>query len=194
MDYSFLLVGGSHWLNLLNTRYMSQKEMTDVLEQSDQAEHWLLQAGLLSLHERDGFGRERDALLPRLRELRSLCLALLQEYKEKHGLSAASLAVLQRWLDGIPLRLELREEPAGIVTRYRALQPGDQIVFVVIRSLLDTLQQVPPERIRICEHPDCVLHFADTSKGGKRRWCSMETCGNRHKAAEFYARKKANTP
>ena len=28
-------------------------------------------------------------------------------------------------------------------------------------------------RIRACAHPDCVLHFYDTSPKRSRRWCSM---------------------
>jgi hypothetical protein len=45
-----------------------------------------------------------------------------------------------------------------------------------------------PDRIRHCAHPACVLWFYDTSRNGTRRWCSMETCGNRAKAGRHYAR------
>ncbi len=47
-------------------------------------------------------------------------------------------------------------------------------------------------RIRRCAHPDCVLHFYDTSAKGDRRWCSMASCGNRAKAARHYQRAKEN--
>jgi predicted RNA-binding Zn ribbon-like protein len=43
-----------------------------------------------------------------------------------------------------------------------------------------------PDRIRKCANPDCVLWFYDVSKNGQRRWCSMQGCGNRMKAARFY--------
>ncbi len=45
-----------------------------------------------------------------------------------------------------------------------------------------------PSRIRGCAHPDCVLHFYDTSPKRSRRWCSMAACGNRAKAARHYAK------
>ncbi len=48
-----------------------------------------------------------------------------------------------------------------------------------------------PGRIRRCAHPDCVLHFHDTSKNGTRRWCSMASCGNRAKASRHYAKVKS---
>ncbi len=45
-----------------------------------------------------------------------------------------------------------------------------------------------PERIRACANPECILHFYDTSKSGRRRWCSMAGCGNRAKAMRHYQR------
>jgi len=37
-------------------------------------------------------------------------------------------------------------------------------------------------RLRICEADDCSARFYDRSPAGKRRWCSMKTCGNAAKA------------
>jgi hypothetical protein len=34
------------------------------------------------------------------------------------------------------------------------------------------------ERIRVCAADDCGLLFVDASRPGRRRWCSMERCGN----------------
>ena len=48
--------------------------------------------------------------------------------------------------------------------------------------------RVPAERLRRCASPDCARWFVDSSKGGRRRWCSMATCGNRAKAARYRAR------
>ncbi|HEY1176305.1 MAG TPA: CGNR zinc finger domain-containing protein, partial [Phytomonospora sp.] len=47
------------------------------------------------------------------------------------------------------------------------------------------------ERIRKCANPDCLLWFLDVSKNGRRRWCSMEGCGNRAKAERFAERHPA---
>jgi predicted RNA-binding Zn ribbon-like protein len=50
------------------------------------------------------------------------------------------------------------------------------------------LERRVDERIRGCANPECVLWFYDVSKNGRRRWCSMEGCGNRAKAARFQER------
>jgi predicted RNA-binding Zn ribbon-like protein len=42
--------------------------------------------------------------------------------------------------------------------------------------------------VKQCEHLDCILWFYDRTKAHKRRWCSMATCGNRYKAAQFRKR------
>lgn len=45
-------------------------------------------------------------------------------------------------------------------------------------------------RIRRC--PDCAMMFLDTSRAGRRRWCSSSTnCGNRAKVRSHRARKAA---
>jgi predicted RNA-binding Zn ribbon-like protein len=45
-----------------------------------------------------------------------------------------------------------------------------------------------PNAIRKCASPECLLYFYDTSRVGKRRWCSMAVCGNRAKVAAHMAR------
>jgi predicted RNA-binding Zn ribbon-like protein len=52
---------------------------------------------------------------------------------------------------------------------------------------------VDPERppIRICEGDGCGWFFLDTSRNRRRRWCSMESCGNRAKARRFYHRSRS---
>src|SRR5256885_16448555 len=44
-------------------------------------------------------------------------------------------------------------------------------------------------RIRQCEGDGCALLFIDLSRSGARRWCSMESCGNRAKARTFRGRR-----
>jgi len=45
------------------------------------------------------------------------------------------------------------------------------------------------DRVRECEDDrGCGFLFIDQSKNRSRRWCSMESCGNRAKARQHYAR------
>jgi predicted RNA-binding Zn ribbon-like protein len=44
-------------------------------------------------------------------------------------------------------------------------------------------------RVRRCPGPECGWLFLDTS--GRRRWCSMTTCGSRVKMRRLYERRRA---
>lgn len=43
------------------------------------------------------------------------------------------------------------------------------------------LSETDRSRVRKCGAHDCEVYFIDTSKGRRRRWCSMKGCGNREK-------------
>ncbi|MFK8905969.1 CGNR zinc finger domain-containing protein [Streptomyces sp. YS-3] len=45
-------------------------------------------------------------------------------------------------------------------------------------------------KISLCASPTCRAAFLDTSRGGTRKWCDMNTCGNREKKARFLANKR----
>ncbi|MEV0254556.1 ABATE domain-containing protein [Streptomyces sp. NPDC050732] len=42
-------------------------------------------------------------------------------------------------------------------------------------------------RVKSCEGPRCAGLFLDTSRAANRRWCSMNTCGNKVKKARINA-------
>jgi predicted RNA-binding Zn ribbon-like protein len=42
-------------------------------------------------------------------------------------------------------------------------------------------------RLALCASPTCRAAFFDTSRSRTRRWCEMNTCGNRSKKARFKA-------
>ncbi len=43
-------------------------------------------------------------------------------------------------------------------------------------------------RLALCASPTCRAAFFDTSQSRTRRWCDMNTCGNRQKKARFNAK------
>ncbi|MBO1012507.1 CGNR zinc finger domain-containing protein [Achromobacter sp. SD115] len=56
----------------------------------------------------------------------------------------------------------------------------------------DAISIVAGERdgkLALCASPSCQAAFFDTSQSRSRRWCDMNTCGNRQKKARFQASK-----
>jgi predicted RNA-binding Zn ribbon-like protein len=45
-------------------------------------------------------------------------------------------------------------------------------------------------RLALCASPTCRAAFFDTSRSRTRRWCDMNTCGNRQKKARFHAKQR----
>ncbi|MEU7576483.1 CGNR zinc finger domain-containing protein [Streptomyces sp. NPDC041068] len=66
---------------------------------------------------------------------------------------------------------------------------GTGLLATVARDAVDLLTGPFAHRIRMCEAGDCFLIYVDTSRPGRRRWCSMEHCGNRHKVRTLRARR-----
>lgn len=46
--------------------------------------------------------------------------------------------------------------------------------------------------LALCASPTCRAAFLDTSRGRTRRWCDMNTCGNRQKKAHYRRASKTN--
>jgi predicted RNA-binding Zn ribbon-like protein len=58
---------------------------------------------------------------------------------------------------------------------------GDAVPAFLAALSVEAFFTLPRDRLRSC--PRCGWLFLDTSRGGKRRWCSMQTCGNREKVS-----------
>jgi predicted RNA-binding Zn ribbon-like protein len=192
MDKSLYLLGGAAWLNLVNTTYLSHKQVVDILQDQSRTMQWLTENNLL--RESDALAWENGDLLPPIMEdlpsLRQLCKEILSDIDQQGKLSLHTTDQLQKLVGQVQVRLAL--VPAGEKPELvcEGATPGDHVRYKIARSIIHTLASYPTDRIRKCEHEDCILYFLDTSKSGKRRWCSMEMCGNRQKAADYYARKK----
>ncbi|MFJ9106722.1 CGNR zinc finger domain-containing protein [Streptomyces sp. NPDC102283] len=65
---------------------------------------------------------------------------------------------------------------------------GTGLLSTVARDAVDLFTGAYAHRIRACGAHGCRLLFVDTSRPGRRRWCSMERCGNRHKVRAHRAR------
>ncbi|MEO3746405.1 CGNR zinc finger domain-containing protein [Plantactinospora sp. B5E13] len=70
---------------------------------------------------------------------------------------------------------------------------GNAVLSTIARDAIRLFTGDLAGRIRECGSPDCYLIFVDTSRPGRRRWCAMEACGNRHKAGALRARRAAST-
>jgi predicted RNA-binding Zn ribbon-like protein len=62
----------------------------------------------------------------------------------------------------------------------------DCMLWPVVRDAADLLTSKGLARVGRCADERCGWLFVDTSRNRSRRWCSMESCGNRAKARRHY--------
>lgn len=58
----------------------------------------------------------------------------------------------------------------------------------VARDAIDLFAGEYAGRIRECASPECALLFVDTSRPGRRRWCSSTACGSKDRSAAYRRR------
>ncbi|WP_328608548.1 ABATE domain-containing protein [Amycolatopsis sp. NBC_00345] len=71
---------------------------------------------------------------------------------------------------------------------------AEQALSAVARAAVDILGGSDAELLKECGRPECTQVYLDHSRGFRREWCSMATCGNKMKAAAYRARQRGNPP
>jgi predicted RNA-binding Zn ribbon-like protein len=93
---------------------------------------------------------------------------------------AAPLFVLTPRADGIAFTI-----PTG---------PLPDLLRPILHSALHLLSSPELARLRECAAERCGKLYLDHTKNGSRRWCDMDTCGNRAKARRHQARRRHPLP
>jgi predicted RNA-binding Zn ribbon-like protein len=96
---------------------------------------------------------------------------------------------LNRWAGKPPLAPRLADD--GRTVTWVADRAVPAALATIARDAADLLSGPLATRVRECAAPDCALLFVDSSRPGRRRWCSMDACGNRTKTAAYRSRRSA---
>lgn len=177
-----LFVADQPALDFLNTVFVVDGERVDVLRSDDDVARWLVAAGL-----RAQLVPARRGLVARAHALRDIVRALVEQRRAGKRLQ---LAELNGFLaQGHPtLAIAYDREGALQLERRFGAETAEQILMPLALAAVELLVDVDFALVRTCEREDCVLQFYDRTKSHRRRWCSMATCGNRHKVQTFRAR------
>lgn len=162
-------------LDLVNTEWLEGGQRQDLLATSTGTIAWLEEVGLA--RQTVPIEEVHEALLRTRAAIRSML-----EHPDDAASRNAFNAILSKG------RM-LEQIGANGPEVFPEVPDSWYAAWIAARNYFELLR-TSPQRIRLCTHPDCILYFLDTSKNGTRRWCNMNTCGNRAKAKRHYLRSK----
>jgi predicted RNA-binding Zn ribbon-like protein len=186
-------------LDYTNTvSWRGRESPEDALAGLDDLLAWCLSSGALggeAVATLRAWGRERPAraaaLFAETVALRETIFRIFSAAAAGDPPAADDLALLNRALARAPARVRLRRADGGYRWQLDKLKPtAPALLAPVLWSAGDLLAAARLARVRRCANDQCQWLFLDDSKSGTRRWCSMQSCGNRAKAHRHYLRHK----
>jgi predicted RNA-binding Zn ribbon-like protein len=178
-------VGGALCLDFANTMdWHASDHPVELLRDPGSLAAWARIAGA-------GEVEADDADLRCAVELRDALWDVFLAVVRDTAVPTAAVAVLNRNLELAPERRHLAMVGARLAWSERPVRGADALLVSIARSAADLLTDAERlARVRMCASQGCGWLFFDESWGGRRRWCSMATCGNRAKARQHYRRKR----
>lgn len=133
-----------------------------------------------------------EAVFARAIRLREATYRLFVDFFNQESCHDDDLALLNEVLSESLTHLQLVPSSAGFEWDWdEGSIDFDQILWPVARSAGELLTSQKLERVSQCaDDRGCGYLFVDTSRNRSRRWCSMESCGNRAKAQRHYRRQQ----
>ncbi|MFL1455038.1 CGNR zinc finger domain-containing protein [Marinobacter sp. GN3S48] len=179
-----LLLADHPALDLVNTICCINGEDFDFWNDDKDVVSWLERLGLSVDSARVSWSP--GELLSHAKQLRSLIEKWLHGAYDESSI----VNILNNYLTESWSHAKVTYESGGSlhVERCRLASSVKGLLGPLSESIVDLISNGDPERIRQCQHDECILWFYDRTKARRRRWCSMALCGNRHKVGEYRKR------
>jgi predicted RNA-binding Zn ribbon-like protein len=184
---SIKLRGGSLSVDFANTvdwtEDDSEVEATDALIEDDSLDRWGTRMGV--------FGNSSGHVeLELARGLRGALHRIFSALARSEAPDAFSLSQLRSaYAQAVAAGALAQRADGSFGLEWRDDEPC-RVRFAVAADAVELMAD--PERLarlRRCPGRDCGWLFLDMS--GRRRWCSMSTCGSREKMRSLYARRRS---
>jgi len=185
-ELRFHFKGGRACLDLVATVGERWRRSFERLREPGDLARWLVEAGLLE---------ERPAVSgAQLTEARALREAIYRVAKRagRGRPDPGDVREINRWAARPDLAPQLDAGGRGVSS---VADPHvESALATLARDAIDLVTGPYATRVRECGADDCALLFVDTSRPGRRRWCSMKGCGNKVKTAAYRRRRREETP
>ncbi len=191
------LIADSLALDFINTIAKPKAVQFEWLNAGNDLLNWMVAADLATEAEitalrHPSLSKQLSQAAETIRAFREEFRAFVHQASESGTVPAdhPMIARLNTLLSQGAQTLHLSPTPEGgfSVESKHSLQTVDDLLPRIAAACAELIAEADFAHVRNCEGPECSLYFRDVSKNRKRRWCSMEVCGNRAKAAAYRAR------
>jgi predicted RNA-binding Zn ribbon-like protein len=171
---------GTPALDFVGTlRARRNDEPREMLDGEPMLDAWFVESGLV-----DSPPGADEADLGDAVALREAIYELVSARRLGESLPVRALEIVNRRAGGMPIGVELGDG----VRRSGSIAQG---LATLARETVEIVGGADAALLRECARPECTQVYLDRSRGHRREWCAMKTCGNRVKASNFRARHRA---
>lgn len=176
-------IGGDPAIDLTNTVFTRHMPAYDneLLNAPQDVGNWFEFAELATRAQADAISGISDpAFLARVQNLREASFLVFDALAAENPPPSDALALLfGEAAEGFATH-RLRPGATHTMPEITRFDDPKGITAFLAAISVEAFILLPRQRLHAC--PRCGWLFVDTSRGGRRRWCSMQTCGNREKA------------
>jgi predicted RNA-binding Zn ribbon-like protein len=183
--------GGRPAVDLVNTRRERWRRGVETLVTPEDLATWLVRAGVMDASGRTGSVSHK--VLAQAVDLREAIDTLLVGAIDGTPVaSTEAITLIDDWLvfAGVRPQLVAGDGGAPLLTERAAADSPRRALGTIALDAAMMLGTDQRSRIRICASDTCSGRFFDRSPAGRRRWCSMRTCGNEAKARRHRQRQR----
>lgn len=191
------LDGGSLCLDFINT--INDRFVVDPLDYLGSGQDLVKWAYRLKITENDTHKKllkyidihpqAASEFLQQAKSIRELIYKIFLSISHNNEIQKEHLVTFNKIIPDYFSKLQIEVKDGSTIESWDYKQEDlHRILAPVLKDAYTLLLEGNRDRIREC--PKCGWLFFDKSKNGRRRWCSMQTCGSNVKSLEYYRRKK----
>lgn len=177
----FQFISGNLALDFVNTVGDRLSQSRDYFRSDEDLRAWSRLAGL------SGVPSKGVALKDALR-LRESLYGIFRASFESRRIPVRDLAVLNALAQRSRASWKLQKGKNGFAWRWTGAGGISYSLGRIAEAAVELLLSSDLDLIRQCNDRNCGWLFIDHSQGQRRRWCSMQDCGNRAKVKSFHRR------
>ena len=188
----FIFIGEHPAIDFANTRVMDHGNPRELFLSWPDVVDWLSQANLARGEDVEPSAAAGNRALRSVIEFREAWEKVLSQLVSGGKVSDAFLECLNEFIALDTFHEILRRDGKKGFRVGRSpsrLQGEKHVLNLIARRIAEFLVEANLDYVHRCANTtSCVLYFYDTTKNHRRQWCSVATCGNRHKVAQFRKR------